>query len=59
MGQHKYNPNVQAAKNGELPPKKKKMSKRESERLVFKMLEEEIVEKFYNNPALPDLLRYI
>lgn len=56
MGQHKFNPNVQAAKNGELPPKKKKLSKRETKRLVFKMLEEEIVEKFYNNTDLP---RYI
>ena len=56
MGQHKFNPNVQAAKNGELSPKKKKMSKRDMEQLVFKMLEEEIIEKFYNNTDLP---RYI
>lgn len=45
MGQHKFNPNVQAAKNGELPPKKKKMSKRDAQRFVFKTLEEELIEK--------------
>ena len=35
MGQHKYNPTAIAAKNGELPPKPKKMSKRERERLLY------------------------
>ena len=35
MGQHKYNPTAIAAKNGELPPKPKKMSKRESDRLFY------------------------
>lgn len=35
MGQHKYNPTAIAAKNGELPPKPKKMGKRESERLLY------------------------
>lgn len=35
MGQHKYNPTAIAAKKGELPPKPKKMSKRESERLLY------------------------
>lgn len=35
MGQHKYNPTAIAAKNGELPPKPQKMSKRESERLLY------------------------
>lgn len=35
MGQHKHNPTAIAAKNGELPPKPKKMSKRESERLLY------------------------
>lgn len=34
MGQHKYNPNCQLAKEGKLPPKPKKMSKRERERLL-------------------------
>lgn len=35
VGQHKHNPTAIAAKNGELPPKPKKMSKRESERLLY------------------------
>ena len=34
MGQHKYNPTAIKAKNGELPPKPKKMGKRESDRLL-------------------------
>lgn len=34
MGAHKYNPTAIAAKNGELPPKPPKMSKREWERIV-------------------------
>lgn len=34
MGQHKHNPTALAAKCGELPPKPKKMSKRETEALV-------------------------
>ena len=54
MGQHKFNPNVQAAKNGELPPKKKKMSKRESERWLRKAVEDRV----YNQIFLPDLPRY-
>lgn len=35
VGQHKYNPTAIAAKKGELPPKPKKMGKRESERLFY------------------------
>lgn len=35
MGAHKYNPTAIAAKNGELPPKPPKMSKRERERLMY------------------------
>ncbi|MBQ9168894.1 MAG: hypothetical protein IJX67_10890 [Oscillospiraceae bacterium] len=31
MGEHKHNPTAIAAKNGELPPKKKPMSKREQD----------------------------
>lgn len=34
MGQHKYNPNCQLAREGKLPPKPKKMSKRHLERLT-------------------------
>ena len=36
MGAHKYNPTAIAAKNGELPPKKKsKLSKRQREALML------------------------
>ena len=35
MGQHKHNPNCQLAREGKLPPKPKKMSKRERERLLY------------------------
>ena len=40
MGQHKYNPTAIKAKNGELPPKPKMMSKRESERLFYAKCQE-------------------
>ena len=40
MGQHKYNPNAIAAKNGELPPKKKKLSKRQREALIASLIRE-------------------
>ena len=39
MGQHKHNPTAIAAKNGELPPKPKKMGKRETERLLMREIE--------------------
>ena len=35
MGRHKHNPTAIAAAKGELPPKLKKMSKHESERLLY------------------------
>ena len=40
MGQHKHNPTAIAAKNGELPPKPKRMSKRERDRLLMKIIYE-------------------
>ena len=40
MGQHKYNPNCQLAKDGKLPPKPKKMSKRQRDRLLMAMIYE-------------------
>ena len=40
VGQHKYNPNCQLAREGKLPPKPKKMSKREQERLLYAMIRE-------------------
>lgn len=40
MGQHKYNPNCQLAKEGKLPPKPPKMSKRERDRLLYAKCQE-------------------
>lgn len=40
MGQHKYNPNCQLAREGKLPPKPKKLGKRESERLLYAKCQE-------------------
>lgn len=40
MGQHKYNPTAQAAKNGELPPKKKPMSKRKRDAILRKQIQD-------------------
>ena len=39
MGQHKYNPTAIAAMNGELPPKQKRMGKRDLERIIMCELE--------------------
>lgn len=40
MGQHKYNPNCQLAREGKLPPKSKRLSKRQRDRLLMKMIYE-------------------
>lgn len=40
MGQHKYNPNCQLAREGKLPPKPKKLSKRQRDRLLMAMIYE-------------------
>lgn len=42
MSEHKRNPTAIAAKNGELPPKPKKMGKREAERLLMYKIRREI-----------------
>ena len=40
MGQHKYNPNCQLALEGKLPPKPKKLSKRQLEREIMRLIYE-------------------
>lgn len=40
MGQHKYNPTAIAAKNGEIEPKIKRMSRAEKRRMIETMLRE-------------------
>lgn len=46
MGQHKHNPTAIAAKNGELPPKPPKMTKREKERIIYSEIEAKMCEYF-------------
>ena len=46
MGQHKHNQTAIAAKNGELPPKPKKMSKRETDRIIYSLIETKMYEYF-------------
>lgn len=45
MGEHKYNPNCIKAKNGELPPKPPKRSKREVERELYALVKSKLDEK--------------
>lgn len=40
MGQHKHNPTAIKAQNGELPPKPKKMGKREADRQLYAKCQE-------------------
>lgn len=40
MGEHKHNPTAIAAKNGELPPKKKPMGTVESREWVYEWIRE-------------------
>lgn len=47
MGQHKYNPNCQLAKEGKLPPKPKRMSKREREMLMYAKVQEVVLKSFF------------
>ena len=42
MGQHKYNPTAIKAKNGEIPPKPPRISKREQQREQLRMIDAEI-----------------
>ena len=58
MGQHKYNPTAIAAKNGELPPKPKPMSKRQREALLYAKIREvtgitELEKKMRGEPYVP------
>lgn len=67
MGQHKYNPNCQLAKEGKLPPKPKKMSKRQRDRLLMAMVYEKTgigaierslgINSFKEAEEMADLLR--
>ena len=45
MGQHKHNPTAIAAKEGKLPPKPQKKSKRQMERETYAMAAAMLMEK--------------
>lgn len=49
MGEHKYNPTAIAARNGELPPKPKKMSKAKRDKILRK--------KIQDATGIPDLMK--
>lgn len=46
MGQHKYNQVAIAAKNGDLPDKKRSVSKSETKRMLYKKCEELLCRPF-------------
>jgi hypothetical protein len=46
MGQHKHNPTAIKAKNGELPPKPKTLSKRELEKMMYEKCQEMVYKPF-------------
>lgn len=48
MGQHKYNPTAIAAAKGELPPKPKKVGKREADRLLYAKFAEIVMRPLVN-----------
>ena len=50
MGQHKYNPTAQLAKEGKIPPKKPKIGKREKERFIKEAVFDYLRKKY---PSLP------
>ena len=67
MGQHKYNPNCRLAREGKLPPKPKKLSKRQRDRLLMAMIYERTglgaieramgINSFYEAEYMADLRR--
>jgi len=56
MGAHKHNPVAIAAKNGELPPKPPKKSKRELEQELHGMIMQAMFEKSPETAALVSVL---
>lgn len=51
MGEHKTNPVAIAAKRGELPPKPKPLSKRETERLLMQEIERKCITPYLRKVA--------
>lgn len=56
IGAHKYNPVAIAAKNGELPAKPQKKTKRELERELHEMLMQALFEKSPETAAIVSTL---
>lgn len=56
MGQHKSNPNVELARQGLLPPKEKKLSKKQQERLLQRAIYEKMMAEI---PAFGALANYM
>ena len=52
MGQHKHNPTAIAAKNGELPPRAPKKSKRQVEREINAEIKRYMMEKVPGTAAI-------
>ena len=52
MGQHKHNPNCQLAKEGKLPPKRRRKGKREAERELYAMCAGYICKRFFATAAM-------
>lgn len=57
MGQHKYNPTAIKAKNGEIPPKQPRMSKREMRVLHTIRIEAEIRKRMGIDRILEEVVR--
>jgi hypothetical protein len=58
MGQHKHNPNCQLAREGKLPPKPEKLSKRQRDRMLMKIVYEKTgigaIERYLGIDALKE-----
>lgn len=54
MGQHKYNQTAIMAKDGELPPKEKPMSKRKKERLLYAKCKDVLCQPFSYDASIEE-----
>lgn len=52
MGQHKHNPNCKLAKEGKLPPKRRRKGKRETERELYALCAGYIGKRFFATAAM-------
>lgn len=60
MGQHKHNPTAIAAKNGEIKPKERPMSKKERREFIYSQLDRTVGAPFNDiTPYLEDYRRLL